>query len=88
MFGNLVLQRRVSGAIKLDLKTYIRRYISTIENFEYGYPHSNALYILTLSLKKAVKMYFVAPTSSGYQLHKTACQLHIFTCQPMKSNVT
>ena len=34
--------------------------------------------------KKTVKMYFVAPTSSGCQLHKTACQLHIFTCQPMK----
>ena len=27
-------------------------------------------------------------TSSGSQLHKTACQLHIFTCQPMKSEVT
>ena len=41
--GNLVLRRRVSGAIKRDLRTYIRGYTSPNENFEYGYPHSNAL---------------------------------------------
>ena len=56
--GNLVLRRRVSGAVKRDLRTYIRRYTSPNENFEYGYPHSNAL--LTFSFKKRVKMYFVA----------------------------
>ena len=84
--GNLVLRRRASGAVKLDFRTYIRRYTSPNENFEYGYPHSNAL--LTFILQKDSKKYFVAPTSSGCQLHKTACQLHIFTCQPMKSNVT
>ena len=33
--GNFVL--------KHDFRTYIRRYTSTNENFEYGYPHSNAL---------------------------------------------
>ena len=37
--GNLVLRRRVSGAVKRDF----RRYTSPNENFEYGYPHSNAL---------------------------------------------
>ena len=84
--GNLVLRRRASGAVKRDFRTYIRRYTSSNENFEYGYPHSNAL--LTFSFKKTVKMYYVAPTYSGCQLHKTACQLHIFTCQPMKSDVT
>ena len=56
--GNLVLWRRVSGAVKRDFRTYIRRYTSPNENFEYGYPHSNAL--LTFSLQKTVKMYFVA----------------------------
>ena len=48
--GNLVLRRRVSGAVKRDFRTYIRRYTSPMENFEYGYPHSNAL--LTFSLQK------------------------------------
>ena len=85
--GNLVLRRRVSGAVKCDFRTYIRRYTSPNENFEYGYPHSNAL--LTLSLQKySENVLCCAYTSSGCQLHKTACQLHIFTCQPMKSDVT
>ena len=83
-FGNLALWRRLSGAVKRDFRTYIRRYTSPNENFEYGYPHSNTL--LTFSFKNTVKMYFVAPTYSGCQLHKTARQLHIFTCQPMKSD--
>ena len=48
--GNLVLRRRVSGAVKRDFRTYIRRYTSPNENFEYGYPHSNAL--LKFSLQK------------------------------------
>ena len=47
---NLVLRRRVSGAVKRDFRTYIRRYTSSNETFEYGYPHSNAL--LNFSLKK------------------------------------
>ena len=41
--GNLVLQRRASGAVKRDFRTYIRRYTSPNEKFEYGYPHSNTL---------------------------------------------
>ena len=41
--GNLVLRRRASGAVKRDFRTYIRRYTSPNENFEYDYPHSNAL---------------------------------------------
>ena len=40
--GNLVLRGRASGAVKRDFRTYIRRYTSPNENFEYGYPHSNA----------------------------------------------
>ena len=79
---NLVLRRRVSGAVKHDFRTYIRRYTSPNENFEYRYPHSNAQ--LAFPFKMTVKMY----SSSGCQLHKTACLLHIFTCQPMKSDVT
>ena len=42
MVGNLVLRRRASGAVKRDFRTYIPRYTSPNENFEYGYPHSNA----------------------------------------------
>ena len=41
--GNLVLRRRMSGAVKRDFRTYIRRYNSPNEKFEYGYPHSNAI---------------------------------------------
>ena len=43
--GNLVLQRRASGAVKRDFRTYIRRFRPTSpnENFEYGYTNSNAL---------------------------------------------
>ena len=41
--GTLVLRGRVSGAVKHDFRTYIQRYTSPNENFEYGYPHSNAL---------------------------------------------
>ena len=41
--GYLVLWRRASGAVKRDFRTYIRRYTSPNENYEYGYPHSNAL---------------------------------------------
>ena len=84
---NLVLRRLVSRAIKRDFRLYIRRYTSTNENFEYGYPHFNAL--LTFSLQKVSEnVLCYAYTSSGCQLHKTACQLHIFTRQPMKSDVT
>ena len=85
--GNLVLRRRVSGAVKRNFRAYIRRHTSPNENFEYGYPHSYAL--LTFSLQKdSENVLCCAYTSSGCQLHKTACQLHIFTCQPIKSDVT
>ena len=43
MVWNLVLRRRASSAVKRDIRKYIRRYTSPNENFEYGYPHSNAL---------------------------------------------
>ena len=50
--GNLVLRRRASGAVKRDFRTYIRRYTSPNENFEYGYPHSNALMQFDLKLER------------------------------------
>ena len=50
--GNLVLRRRASGAVKRDFRTYIRRYTSQNENFEYGYPHSNALLQFCLKLER------------------------------------
>ena len=40
---NLVLLRQASEDVKRDFLMYIRRYTSPNENFEYGYPHSNAL---------------------------------------------
>ena len=49
---NLVLWRRARGAIKRDLRTYIQQYTSTNENFEYGYPHSNARLQFPLKLKR------------------------------------
>ena len=70
--GNLVLRRRVSGAVKRDFRTYIRQYTSPNENFEYGYPHSNSL--LTFSLQKdSENVLCCAYTSSGCQPHKTDC---------------
>ena len=50
--GNLVLRRRASGAVKRDFRTYIRRYTSPNENFEYGYPHSNALVQFRLKFER------------------------------------
>ena len=48
---NIVLWQRASGAVKRDFRTYIRRYTSLKENFEYGYPHSNALLQFRLKLE-------------------------------------
>ena len=85
--GNLVLRRCVRGVVKRDFRTYIGRYTSPNENFEYGYPHSNAL--LTFSLQKdSENVLCCAYTSRGCQPHKTTCQLHVFTCQPMKRDLT
>ena len=50
--GNLVLRRRASGAVKRDFRTDIRQYTSPNENFEYGYPHSNALLQFYLELER------------------------------------
>ena len=44
MVGNFVLRRRVSGAVKRNFRPYNRWYTSQKEHFEYGYPHSNALF--------------------------------------------
>ena len=46
MVGNFVLQRRISRAVKRNFRRYKWRYTSPNENFEYGYPHSNALFII------------------------------------------
>ena len=48
--GNLVLRRRVNGAIKRDFRTYILRNTFPNENFKYSYPHSNSQ--VTFLLKK------------------------------------
>ena len=41
----------MSGAVKRDSRPYIRPYTSPIENFEYGYPHSNAILQFCLKLE-------------------------------------
>ena len=51
IFRNLVLQRRASVGVKCDFRPYIRRCTSPNENFEYGYPHSNALLQFRLKLE-------------------------------------
>ena len=65
MVGNLVLRRCVSGAVKRDFRTYIRRYTSPNENFEDGYPNSNATnekrrYVMTSSFRQYIAGYTVA----------------------------
>ena len=49
--GNLVICWHASGAVKCNFWTYIRRYTSPNENFEYGYSHSNALLQFCLKLE-------------------------------------
>ena len=39
----------VSGDVKRNFQPYNRRYASPNEHFEYGYPHSNALFNICLS---------------------------------------
>ena len=68
-----MISKRISDDIPPQRK--ILNMIIPILMFYYHFP-----------FKKTVKMFFVAPTSNGCQLHKTACQLHIFTCKPMKSD--
>ena len=43
MVGNWVLWWLLSRAIKRNFRMCIGRYTSPIENYEYGYPQSNAL---------------------------------------------
>ena len=52
MDENLALRRRASGAVKRDFRTFIIRYTSPNENFEYGYRHSNALLQFRLKLER------------------------------------
>ena len=47
--GNFVLRRRVSGAVKHNFRTYIRRYTTPNDKLEYGYPHSNVLFNINTS---------------------------------------
>ena len=47
---NLVLRRRASGPVKRNFRTFIERYTSTNEYFDYGFPYSNALLQFVLKL--------------------------------------
>ena len=71
--GNLVLRRRASGAVKRDFRPCIGRYTSPNENFEYGYPHSNALLQFRLKLEcKAAR-------------HPTRCD--VINCQSILQDI-
>ena len=47
----LVVWQHASEAVKHDFQPFIQRYTSPNENFEYGYPHSNALLQFLLKLE-------------------------------------
>ena len=76
MVGNFILRRRISGVIKHNFRPYNRWYTSPNENFEYGYPHSNALFNIYLS-----KAQYFVPNWSFFSNVK---QLR----QPITSEVT
>ena len=75
--GNLVLRRcaseavkrdfRTYGDIKRDFRTYIRRYASPNEDFEYGYPPSNAF------MQSPPKLERCKPHKAA--LHPTKCDI-------------
>ena len=67
---NLILRRRASRAVKRDFQTYIQRYTSANTNFEYGYPHSNALLQCRLKLERYKPLKAIQrPTSSIKMWH-------------------
>ena len=76
MVGNFVLPRHVSRAVKGNFRPYNRRYTSPNENFEYGYPNSNALFNIYPS-----KAQYFAPNVSFDSNEKPIRQ-------PITSNVT
>ena len=61
-------------ARKRDFETYIRRYTSRKENFEYGYPHSNAR--LTFSLQKNAENVLCCDYVQWLPAAKTASELY------------
>ena len=75
MVGNLVLGRSKSGAVTHDFQAYIRRYTSPNQNFEYGYPHSNALLQFLLKLEHC-KTHKAACHSTKYDVIKNVTPFH------------
>ena len=69
-----------------NFRTYIRRYTSPNERFEYGYPHSKALHVVKFSFKKTVKIVHIAITSSGCQFVYTHLTKKMQTVQFLKCN--
>ena len=49
----MISDRISDGSVKRDFRPYIRQYTSPNENFEYGYPHSNALLQSRLKLERS-----------------------------------
>ena len=80
--GNLVLRRRVSGAVNVISERIFDDLPPKMKILNMVIP------ILMHYQKDSENVLCCAYTSSGCQLHKTACQLHTFTCQPMESDVT
>ena len=49
---NCIIHLSSRGAVKHDFRPYMGRYTSPNENFEYGYPYSNALLQFELKLER------------------------------------
>ena len=47
------MRRRASGAVKRDIRSYIRRYTSPNEKSEYGYPLSSELMQFNLNFERS-----------------------------------
>ena len=76
MVGNSLIRRRIRGAVKRNFRPYHWRYTSPNEHFEYGYPHSNALF----NIYSSKAQHF----ASNWSLASNVKQL----CQPITSDVT
>ena len=78
-----------AAPVKRELQPYIRQYTSPNENFEYGYPHSNALLNFSLVLE-CCKSYKAACRPRKCTISDKISQdiLSHFRCYPMSGQVT
>ena len=73
--GKFVLRRRASGAIQRDFRPYIWRYTSPNGNFEYNYPHSNALLKFRLKLERCKPHKAAQRRTSPNEMWRMQCKI-------------